>query len=61
MLVYTYKHWIKNISLCSLKYGDPENEDCSLNYPNIKEKRKQIDVMSGLRAIQLHTNARKSG
>ena len=41
----------KNISFCSLKCGNDKNEDCSLTYPNIQEKRKQIDVVSGLRAI----------
>ena len=41
MLVSTYKHWIKNISLCSLKYEDPKNEDCSLTYPNIKKNERK--------------------
>ena len=35
----------KNISFCILKYGDHKNEDCSLTYPDINEKRKQIDVV----------------
>ena len=51
MLVSTYKYQIKNISFCSLKYEDHKNEDRSLTYPNLKEKRKQIDVVSGLRSI----------
>ena len=41
----------KNISFCSLKYGDHRNEDCSLTYPNINKERKQIDVVSGLRTM----------
>ena len=47
----TYKFWIKNISFCNLKYEDHKNEDCSLTYPNLKEKRKQVDMVSGLPAI----------
>ena len=41
----------KNISFCSLKYVGNKNEDCSLTYPNLEEKRKQTEVVSGLRAI----------
>ena len=37
--------------LYSLKYENRKNGDCELPYPNLKEKRKQIDVVSGLRAI----------
>ena len=55
MFVSTDKHWIKNISFCSLKYGDHKNKDGSLTYPNINEKRKQIDMVSGLGAILLYT------
>ena len=51
MLVSTYKQWIKDMSFCSLKYGGHKNEDCSLTRPNIKEKQKQTDVVSGLRVI----------
>ena len=41
----------KNISFYSLKYEDLKNGDCSLTYPDLKEKRKQIDVVSGPRAM----------
>ena len=27
----------------SVKYGDHKNEDCSLTYPGINQRRKQID------------------
>ena len=40
MLASTDKYWIKDTSSCSLKYEDLKNEDCSLTYPNLKEKRK---------------------
>ena len=42
---------LKNISFCRLTNEDHKNEDCSLTYPNLKEERKQIDVVSGLRAM----------
>ena len=48
MLVSTYKYWIKSIPFWNLKYEYLKNEDCSLTYPNLKEKRKQIDVVSGV-------------
>ena len=32
-----------------MKYEDHKYEDCSITYPNLKEKRKHIDVVSGLR------------
>ena len=60
MLVSTYKYWMKNILFCNLKYEDHKNEDCSLTYANLKEKRKQVNVVSALHAIQLHTNGKKS-
>ena len=56
MLASTYKYEIKNISFCSLKYEDSKNEDRSLTYPNLKEKRKQINRVSGLRTIQVPNN-----
>ena len=37
------------MSFGSLKYEDHKNEDCWLTYPNLTEKRKQIDVISGIR------------
>ena len=45
------------MSYYGLKYEDLKNGDCSLIYPKVnaysdlKEKRKQIDVVSGPRAI----------
>ena len=34
-----------------MKSEDLKNGDCSLTYPDLKEKRKQIDVVSEPRAM----------
>ena len=40
MSVSTCKYWVKI-------YHCVEYADCSITYPNLKEKRKHIDVVSG--------------
>ena len=51
--VHTYRYCIQDTTLCKLKYvyEDLKNGDCLLTYPNLKEKQKQIDAVSGSGAI----------